>query len=286
MLPAELDELDTRILAVVGVTGAGKTHYLAQALNEGSKRGTLARFGCMEFAPTDANGTAHVLHNDYYTQVVRRREIFEATNPQVAPRQFTFTVGMHNQRFLLVTHDIAGESLSDSDKRAQELLFLRRADAMIFLLDPIEFDVVRSRLPAYLLGQDKPADQVHLLRQCLNELDQSLGHEIPVRVAIAKSDLITTYCGIRGSWQQPPARDWRHDIGQISSEIIKMLGHLHETEVLRLVQGRHRTLLHAISSLGAPPMQDGRLAQAEPVRCSDPLGTALLGMTLEPVASA
>jgi len=286
VLPAELDERDTLILAVVGVTGAGKTHYLAQALTEGAKRGSLHRFGCTEFAPTDTDDTARMLHEKYYTRVVRRRELFEATNPAEAPRQFTFTVTVDNRRFLLVTHDIAGESLTDPYQRAQNLVFLRRADAMIFLLDPTEFDAVRPRLPAQLIEQDKPADQVHLLRQCLRELDQTSADEIPVRVVVAKSDLLTSYCQIRGPWLHPPARDWREDIGRISDEVQGMLGYLNETEVVRLAAERQRTLFHAVSSLGAPPQQDHRLAQAEPIRCSDPLGAALRGMIHRPMVTS
>lgn len=286
LLPPELDDLDTKILAVVGVTGAGKTHFLARALTDAARRGTLLRFGCSEFAPTDADQTAHILHNDYYAPVVRRRELFPPTNPTERPTQFTFTVMVEHQRFLLVTHDIAGESLTDPAMRAQQLTFLRRADALVFLLDPVEFDQVRAVLPDGLAGQDKPADQVHLLRQCLRELDQSNSSEVPVRVVVAKSDLLSAYCGVTGRWEQPPASRWSDDIGSISADVERVLAGLGETEVLRLLAGRDRKLFHAVSALGAPPGQDGLLVPAEPLRCADPLGTALLGMARQPAASA
>jgi hypothetical protein len=283
LLPVELDELDTRILAVVGVTGAGKTHYLARALTDGSRRGTLLRFGCSEFAPTDADQTAHTLHNDYYAPVVRRGELFSPTNPEEAPRQFTFTVAVEDEQFLLVTHDIAGESLTDPEQRAQQLTFLRHAAALIFLLDPVEFDAVRSVLPAELLGKDKPADQVHLLRQCLRELDSANTYEVPVRLVVTKCDLLATYCGVRGLWEHQPASRWSDDLGRISDDVQRALGMLGETEVLRLLSRRQRVLFHAVSALGAPPGPDGRLVEAEPIRCSDPLGAGLLGMVRQPV---
>ncbi len=283
VLPPELDELDTRFLAVVGITGAGKTHYLAQALTEATRRGTLVRFGCTEFAATDADKTAATLHTSYYTPVFRRRSVFDPTNPTRAPRQFSFTATVRGQRFLLVTHDIAGESFADHDQRAQQLTFLRHADAVIFLLDPIEFDVLRARLPSDLTGRDKPADQVHLLRQCLRELDETSPHEIPVRLVVAKSDLIATYCGMTGSWTHPAGADWQADIEKVSSDIQQLLIDLGESEIVRVLATRERTLFQAVSALGAPPGEDGLLSAAEPLRCSDPLGTALLGIAMQPV---
>ena len=283
VLPPELDELDTRFLAVVGITGAGKTHYLAQVLTEATRRGTLVRFGCSEFAATDADKTAAALHTSYYTPVFRRRSVFEPTLPTRAPRQFSFTATVRGQRFLLVTHDIAGESFADHDQRAQQLTFLRHADAMIFLLDPIEFDALRARLPSDLIGPDKPADQVHLLRQCLRELDETSTHEVPVRLVVAKSDLIATYCGMTGSWTRPAGPDWQADIEQVSTDVQQLLIDLGESEVVRVLAARERTLFHAVSALGAPPGDDGLLSAAEPLRCSDPLGTALVGMAMQPV---
>ncbi|MHB1433226.1 MAG: TRAFAC clade GTPase domain-containing protein, partial [Streptosporangiaceae bacterium] len=284
VLPPELDELDTRFLAVVGITGAGKTHYLAQVLTEATRRGTLVRFGCTEFAATDADKTAATLHTSYYTPVFRRRSVFEPTLPTRAPRQFSFTATVRGQRFLLITHDIAGESFADHDQRAQQLTFLRHADAVIFLLDPIEFDALRARLPDDLIGPDKPADQVHLLRQCLRELDETSQHEIPVRLVVAKSDLIADYCGMTGSWTSPAGPDWQDDIEKVSSDVQQLLIDLGESEIVRVLATRERTLFHAVSALGAPPGEDGLLSPAEPLRCSDPLGTALLGMAMQPPA--
>jgi hypothetical protein len=284
-LPAEMDKLPVKFLAVVGVTSAGKTVYLTQSLREATRRGSLARFGCTEFALTDADGTADVLFNKYFERLFRRQDLLPATDPTEGPAQFTFTATVNGAAFLVVTHDIAGETVSDPYARAQELIFLPRADAVIFLLDPVDFDAIRGRLPAHIIGPGKPADQVHLLRQCLAELDEAGHPEVPVRIAVAKADLLSTYCGIDGPWRQPSSGNWRRDTSDIDEAVRKMLAAIGESEVLRVVERRERVLFHAISSLGAAPGEDRCLPVGEPFRCSDPLGTALYSMARAPLAT-
>jgi Double-GTPase 2 len=284
-LPVEVDRLPVKFLAVVGVTSAGKTIYLAQSLREATRRGSLGRFGCTEFALTDTDDTADVLFNKYFERLFRRQDLLPATDPTEGPTQFTFTATVSGDEFLVVTHDIAGETISDPYARAQELIFLPRADAVIFLLDPVDFDAVRVRLPAHVIGPGKPADQVHVLRQCIAELDEAGRSEVPVRIAVAKADLLSTYCGIDGPWRQPSSGDWRQDVWDIDEAVRKMLSAIGETEVLRVVERRERVLFHAISSLGAAPGEDRRLPQGEPFRCSDPLGSALYSIARPPLVT-
>jgi len=278
-LPVELDELDAHVLALVGVTNAGKTHYLAQALRGASKGRTLRRFGCTEFAATDADNTANVLYEDYFTQVSRDRPVLGATHRNEGPKHFIFTVTVNSHRFLLVMHDIAGEALTDSTYRATNLTFLRRADAVVFLLDPVEFDKVRRHLPEELSGLLRPGDQVHLLRQCLAELREAGRTQVPVSVAVSKADLLESFVGVRGPWRDQPGEDWPRDVKMISDAVRQVLEDLGEFEVLDLFASRSRVLFHAVSALGAPP-RGGMLVEADPVRCEDPLGSALVAMTL------
>jgi Double-GTPase 2 len=286
LLPVEMDWLPVKFLAVVGVTSAGKTIYLTQSLREATRGGSLSRFGCSELALTDADDTATVLFNKYFERLFRRRELLPATDPTEGPTQFTLSTRVNEQPFLVVTHDIAGETVSDPYTRAQELTFLPRADAVIFLLDPVDFDAVRVRLPAHVIGPGKPADQVHVLRQCLAELNEAGRPEVPVRIAVAKADLLSTYCGIDGPWRRPPTGDWRRETTEIDDAVRKMLGSIGESEVLRVVQRRDRVLFHAISSLGAAPGEDRRIPEGEPFRCSDPLGSALYSMARPSMAIA
>jgi hypothetical protein len=285
-LPVEMDRLPVKFLAVVGVTRAGKTIYLTQSLREATRHGSLVRFGCTDFALTDADDTADVLFTKYFERLFRRQDLLPATDPTEGPTQFTFTATVNGNEFLVVTHDIAGETVSDPYARAQELIFLPCADAVIFLLDPVDFDAVRVRLPAHVIGPGKPADQVHVLRQCLAELDEAGRPEVPVRIAVAKADLLFTYCGIDGPWRRPSSGDWRQDTSDIDNAVRKMLAAIGETEVLRVVEHRERVLFHAISSLGAAPGEDRRLPTGEPFRCSDPLGSALYSVARPPRASA
>jgi hypothetical protein len=285
LLPKELDQWPAKILSVVGVTSAGKTIYLTQSLREATLQQSLKRFGCDKLVPTDADETAEVLHNGYFERLFRRRELHGATNPKEEPRQFTLTAEVGQQEFLVVTHDIAGETISDPYGRAEELVFLPYADAIIFLIDPVDFDAVRVRAPAHVIGPGKPANQVHVLRQCLAELDEAGRAEVPVRVAVAKADLLATYCGIDGPWRQPPAADWKREVTEIDAAVRSMLYSIGEAAVVDAVGDRQRVLFHAVSSLGAAPDENGRLTEGTPFRCSDPLGSALFSMAYAPMVT-
>jgi hypothetical protein len=278
LLPPELDELDARILALVGVNNAGKSHYLARALKDATQRRSLRRFGCTEFAPTGAENTANELA-DYYNRVDRERALLDVNQENDPPKHFIFTVTQKDQRFLLVTHDLAGEAIVQEHVRATKMAFLRRADAVVFLLDPAEFDAVRRHIPDDLLGSRKPADQIDLLRQCLNEVRQTGNTTVPLRVVVTKADLLRDYAGLCGPWLAPPDANWVADVQQISDAVRAMLEGIGEYEVLDLLRDHPRVTFHAVSALGAAP-QRGALVAADPVRCEDPLGSALFGITL------
>lgn len=275
VLPVDLDERDCTILAVVGLNGAGKTHFLAAALTEATRRGGLRRFGCEEFAPVD--GTAATLHSRYDLPVFRHGRLLGATQVHEPPEPLGFRMTFRgSEPLLLLTHDVSGEALIDHDRRATDLSFLRRADAVIFLLDPLEFDTVRRKVPKHLLPVDRSIHQVDLLRACMRELEETSERPVPLCVTIAKTDLLTDYCGATGRWLEEPTTDWVDDIKAVGADVKKLLIDLDEEELISAVQGQRRVAWHAVSVLRSA--DHGQLVP-QPQRCTDPLGVALYGMT-------
>jgi hypothetical protein len=185
---------------------------------------------------------------------------------------------------LLYTHDVSGEAMADPARRTVDLGFLRRADALIFLLDPLEFDAVRRQLPAQLWGEERPAYQLDLLTQCVSEIRQT-GRNVPVCVTVSKSDLVSTYCSPRGAWQERPPNGtgWQDDIRLVSNDVRRMLVELEEESIFQKLKSAAgegaRVSFHAVSPLGAPAIGQA-VPDATPVRCADPLGMALFGMTI------
>jgi Double-GTPase 2 len=279
LLPVQLDTRDARVLAIVGINGAGKTHFLAQSLLEATRFGSLRRFGFTELAATGVDNTNEILQRKYYYNLQRTRELFDITPEAESPKQFTFGASINGKAYLVVTHDVSGEAISSASRRAIEFGFLRRADAMIFLLDPMQFESVLPHIPGALQVPYRSTYQIDLLRECIDELHQSHREEIPISVVISKVDLLRNFCGITGSWEQPTTSDWITEARQIDQDVRLVLKQLGEEEVIHLMRRHPRHLFQAVSALGAHPA-NGRLQAGGPLRCSDPLGASLYRMAL------
>jgi hypothetical protein len=277
-LPPDLDHRDAYVLAVVGLNAAGKTHYLAAALGQAIRERGLTGVGCTEFAPDQE--TASRFHQDYYTRLFRDREIFEATQVdlQVRFQPLIFRVTLPGaEPFLLVTHDVSGEVLCDARRRPQAAPFLRRASAVVFLADPLEFDAVRARVPVDMVPPARSLHQVDLLSATLNELAPEGGRRVPVAVVISKADVLVDHLAAPLSLAPGfPADDWVQDVRRISGEVRGLLVQLGEQELVAVAdQHRPGVTFHAVSAIGSTP-QGMYIDRPQPRRCLDPLGTVLV----------
>jgi hypothetical protein len=278
ILPVQLDTREARILAIAGVNRSGKTHFLTQAFLEATRQGSLRPFGFTELAPTGDDNTSETLQK-YYYNIQRTRELFDITPAEQSPNQFTIAATINRKEYLIVTHDVSGEAISSATRRATEFGFLRRADALIFLLDPMQFESIVPRIPDALQVPYGGTYQVDLLRHCIDELHQSHRKETPVSVVISKADLLTNFCGITGRWESPAGGDAIAEALAIDQDVRRVLQQLGEEEIIHLMANHPKHLFHAVSALGAPPV-GGKLQQGIPVRCSDPLGVSLYRMAL------
>ncbi len=278
-LPADLDERQTHLLGVVGLSHSGKSHYLAAALSEATRKRGLRPSGCTEFQADDE--TAVRLHN-YYTQVFRERVLLDTTQAEISLRDqpLTFRVTYDGAApFLLMTHDISGEVLADHRRRASLTPFLRRASAIVFLVDPLEFDAVRRTLPEH----DVPVRRIHqadLLAATLRELEYAPGgQDVPVAVTISKSDLLDRVLPAPRSFSSPPAGEWLDDAVKTSHDVRELLLELGEDELVEIGDKHGQVTYHAVSPLGFSPLDDVA-HDPQPRRCLDPLGTVLHRLAL------
>lgn len=277
-LPPDIDKRDAYIIGVLGVNGVGKTHFLASSLIQAARHQALKPLGCTEFTP-DVN-TAARFQQQYYHPLVRDRMLLEKTheNEHVRFEPLTFRVTFEGASpSIVIFHDIAGETLSDVRERVRSAPFLRAADGMIFLVDPLEMGVIRNGLPPDLVTPYRNWNQADVLSACIHHMEET---RIPIAIVLAKSDLVSRalrdsprYKGFlfEQNWnQQGP---WGNDIAQISEEVQQLLHSLGEVEWLAQTRGLNVTF-HAVSALGAPP-ENAHLDSFEPIRCVDPLAAVL-----------
>lgn len=276
-LPLEMDTLKNRYLAIAGVTGAGKSHYITQSLYEATRQNALEKYGVRSIVPISEKNTDTKLQRRYL-EVLRNLKLHPSTQKDVVPDQFILSVNLNGEKFLLITHDISGEAIEDSQYRAEQLTFLRRANAFIFFLDPGQFEFVYKKLPKQIkeiYGNWGGMYQVDLLHHCLEDLKLSQNTNIPIEIVISKSDLLSKYADQSGIWSEPGQENWKNELEEVSESVQQMLKRVGQIQVVELLKEFPRVVFHAVSALGGQPMQGSDLTGSQPLRCDNPLGAAL-----------
>lgn len=301
-LPQDIDDREAVVIAVVGVNGVGKSHFIAATLTEAYQKNGLAPLGCTEFAPDDASSTRFMV--DYHRPLFRQRTLLPTTQltDEARFRPLIFNVTLDTiEPFNLVMHDIAGEALADPRQRARAATFLRAAKGIIFVIDPRDIEGVRDRLPAWVLEQGELGyDQAALLGRCLaiDGIAERNGM-VPVAVTVGKADLLPEAIG-----ESPP---FLESADSSSESYEELLSRIHRTsdQVVGFLEryGAHNLLApareyerrgsearrrardeaaigavtyHAVSALGSTPDFTGDLSeQVRPINCIDPLASVL-----------
>ena len=280
-LPLDIDTRQLHLLAIAGLNSVGKTHFLAAAMTEATRKQSLRRLGWREFEP-DVE-TAPELHQKYFVPLFRQGQILKGTqvDSRIRFRPLTFRATLDGKAPLLImTHDIAGEALADHRLRARDAPFLRRASAVIFLVDPTEFDSIYQYLPDYEKRSmvHRSIDQVDLLAACIRELQFTPGGEdVPIAVTVSKADILSTVLGRSFSFSSESRQgdDWISEIRTMSEEVEAMLLDLGEWNLVETAKAHGRVTFHAVSPLGCSP-NAGDFLGARPVRCIEPLAAVLV----------
>lgn len=302
-LPAEIDDRQAVVIAVVGVNRVGKTHLLAASLAEGYFQNGLEPIDCVEFVPSD--GSSARFRNDYYKPLFRDRQLLDRTQMRsdVSFNPLTFNVTLEGREpFSLILHDIAGESLGDVGQRAATARYLRAARGILFVADPREIESLRKTMPLSVIDDpdnDVGFDQGALLAACLLQHgDAGDGRIVPLAVAIAKGDLLEE--NGQSEILMPPtpspdsegSEEWLARIRSSSEAVRNALKEWKAFDLLapaeaheaRCDAARSQTddpgrvgavTFHVVSALGEAPDEDGELKHVAPRNCLDPLAAII-----------
>lgn len=293
-LPNELGTHEICIIAVVGTVGAGKSHFLAAMAREATRRQGLAPFGITEFAPDELSGGKY--HINYYRPIFRDKKALDATDRdadvQFDPLTFRVTAGHVNgsgphddgdfRQLLLMFHDVAGEVLTDRADRATLAPFVRRADGVIFLVDPAALEPVSEwREQEGLAAVPDDFHQADLLRACLNDIGADRLREVPVAITLSKSDMVTRMLGRDFAFSRPASTEpakWLAERNYINTEVAALLRKLDATDILAVASVAPRVTFHAVAPIGSEPMPDNTIAEIRPLRVLDPVAQILLSI--------
>lgn len=276
-LPADVDDREVLILSVLGINRAGKTYLLATGLNEALQHGALAPAGIESFTADEP--TANRFHRDYYLPVFRRRNRLDPTQDpaegeSVEPLIFRFEI--EGRRYILALHDLAGEAVSEPARRAVIAPFVRHSDAIVYVVDPLEIDAVRTKLPFDQVTVDwRGWSQLDVLRGCIETLGPAAS-TTPVSVVLTKSDLIGLAEGERFRFAKPaPEEGWLEDQFAVDVEVRGLFRRWGAPQFEEATNRAARGFFHAVSAFGAAPTDPSAPGVLSPIRTADPLGTLI-----------
>lgn len=278
---------EERTIAIMGGRGTGKSNYIAMLINRLENE-----IGAQFEAGVRAMGdrTRERYERDFYTPLFRNNQVIPPTRTagvDVATRtplvfRITFNTGKAAN---LVIFDTAGEDMQSLDAISTEARYLLFADALIFLLDPMQIPAVRQTVPAKLVPPTDPGAEPEYIIGRLRELyEQEFGLRSkdkiskPVAFTLSKADmlypLLDPGSGLFRTGEHFDALNLR-DLQSIHTEIDAYLRAWLGLRFDNLVRTNFSNYHYfGVSSFGKPP--EGPAGQqtvesATPIRIEDPI---------------
>ncbi|MGH3738649.1 MAG: hypothetical protein ACRDT6_24050 [Micromonosporaceae bacterium] len=290
-LPAQYSETPSKIVALVGAKNAGKSTYIAVLLHELEHR-LGAELGTSLVACDDR--TIDRYQTDFATPLFGEHRLLPTTQSAATAIRWPMVYllsrtrqGRFNRRqdasLALVLFDTAGEDLGRRDLVDLHLRYLTAADAIIFLVDPLELPGAAADTREEARATTVPdANPLHVLGRVTETLRS--GHElrpgqrlkVPMAIALTKIDVLQPSLEQQSPLHQPRPRSAQLDLDDrdAAHEQVRALLHSWHAEGLDHYLD-HNYAEHAffgLSALGGLP-KDGAVAPGgiRPYRVEDPL---------------
>lgn len=194
-LPEGYGKYETKFFAVVGITYAGKTVYLRQLL------GAIDRY----LQKADLTVEYRDEEARQFAPIEDARDVLpSATVSDMFRRPITFAVAEQatGKRHTLVFYDISGENCVDPKKMRLYGPYLEHADAILLLLDPSQFRVLRGKLrkepqnraDSSFSSVESASAVLQAMKQNFlslhDRLDKKNRVKTPIAFTLSKSDLL------------------------------------------------------------------------------------------------
>ncbi|MFD0742920.1 hypothetical protein ACFQ1L_14815 [Phytohabitans flavus] len=288
---------NSRLIAMVGAKGTGKTVYLtvlARELNAGLRRRFEADVRMSGDSQAGSQSPRQWLDQNV-ERLFTERQLFPTTPPAENGHRLplVFQWRREHPRFarkptyrtsFLSFYDTAGETLS-SQPSTHDLEYIGAADALIVLLDPFMLPAARDRLNlpgSAIMSQESTVDVVHRVTENLRSAHGIPGGgriKIPVAVVLAKMDAFFSALGSDHPLRQPPEATPYYDerLGQDTHKRVgELLSNWRGDDIdIHLKYSYEDFRYFFVSALGAPPNYDTATLEDEhgvqPFRVDEPL---------------
>lgn len=290
-------DIHTTCIAMTGARTTGKSVYVAVALNQLQRLAHLYGIPCGFYS-----GVSQQAFKDLYEDVLFRDGRVLRQTPAVVrgggdllppALVLNFGVAGDGRPHALVIRDVPGENLESATLDKDLFLFLRNADSLLFMVDPLSI-----RSVAAMLGQRGAlgADPEHVLEGLTRAIGTGALTDrirVPLGIVLSKFDAVQALVDVESErWatvmsqagaamQRDPSLDSPafdvEDAELLQLEVRSLMQEMKGVEFLnRVSTAFESTTLFAVSALGNSPvgqrLHDSGIA---PFRVLDPLKWAL-----------
>ncbi|HEX2254590.1 MAG TPA: hypothetical protein VHQ65_15075 [Thermoanaerobaculia bacterium] len=193
--PLGIEQGEDQVIAVIGASASGKSHFLATVLHQLVDR----RVGGDEWHVALEPAALRPLRERFLDPLFRHRELLRSTADQVdAELALPLENRRDGRRVLLVFRDLGGELFSQPE-RLRQVGFLRYAQGVVLMVDPVPFaPALRSGPPRPGERQPDALEILEVYRRVLETQERDPDHRaLPLlprqkflALAVTKADLV------------------------------------------------------------------------------------------------
>lgn len=285
-LSHDVGQLSEYIIAIIGGRNTGKGHYIATLIQRlESEVGRQFQFALRMLG----DDTRRRFENDYYTPLFRKKSIIQPTVSAAVDSQvklpmvfrLTFGDGKRLKAINLSFFDSAGEDMESLDTMSTEARYICYASGIVFLLDPLQIDAVRERLPEEYLPPRYPHAEPQYIIERLRELYErqfklpaTTKVKTPVAFVLSKVDSLLPLIDPSSSLFMT-GEHFGHfnltDSQSVHTEIWNYLQAWTGAGISNRVETNFENYRYfGVSSLGRMPDKMGKLETISPIRVEDP----------------
>jgi hypothetical protein len=287
-LSHDVGQIDQRIIAIIGGSNTGKSHYIAALINRLQHEvGRNFEFSVSMIG----DDTRERWMNDFYRPLFEKKTVLRPTQGVQldlrvkTPLIFRLTIkdGNHIRALNISCFDTAGEDMAKLklDLLSVEARYICEANGIVLLLDPLQLEPIRHQLPnANLPKPDqmaRPDFIVGRLRELFEQYHKLPGTkkvQTPIAFTLSKADtlkpILPPDSALLRSGEHLGKLDLQ-DTQSVSTEIGNYMQNWVSTGFCQDIDLKFANYrFFGVSSLGRQPDSSNHLADVNPRRVEDP----------------
>lgn len=296
VLPHTIEYMENQVIALVGPTFSGKSHFIAALIAELERTDVLRNVGGGKIKPL-TQAVEKRYQREFYEPLFVQKEALLGNQPvqpgqRIQPLMYTMTFPDKarpnvSRNFNLVFFDAQGEDLVQQENIVSVSRFILNAAGIIFLIDPLTMPGIVENLPPHLVPEaESGVAGYQMLNRVVSLLRQEKGVPTdkliptPAAITLAKSDLLryipeseAIFPRTAAFLQRPSySQGFRlSDFQEVNNEVRQIVEHYDGPSLLTASEAFENVGFFAVSATGAPEYQIGRFREVLPRRCPDPL---------------